>query len=272
MPYQLLALDMDGTLLDSSKRILPLTREALRKLAGRGTPVAYCTGRCVKELMDYPTELPFIRYGVLSSGAVIYDFVHGEPLEVHALSTDDILRAMELAAPQHPMTHIMSVDASVVRTGSIEIMPSVGMSVYVPMFERICTMKDDLVAWIKTHEGEIVKVNFYHRTPEARLRTRVAIEAVGLPIMLANAEETSLECSAPGINKGEGLRALGTRLGIDSKDMVAIGDSYNDIESLSIVGMPVAMGNAPEEIKAIARLVVADNDHDGIAEAVGYLF
>lgn len=272
MPYQLLALDMDGTLLDSSKRILPRTRDTLRELAGRGTPIAYCTGRCVKELMDYPSELPFIRYGVLSSGAVIYDFEREEPLEVHALSTGDILHAMELAAPQHPMVHLMSMGASVVRTDALELMPGVGMGIYVPMFKRICTMEDNLAAWVQAHEGEVVKVNFYHETPELRQCTRAAIEAADLPLALADAEETSLECSAPGISKGEGLRALGARLGIDPKNMVAIGDSFNDVESLGAVGMPVAMGNAPNEIKAMARLVVADNDHDGIVEAVERLF
>lgn len=272
MPYQLLALDMDGTLLDSGKRILPRTREALRELAGRGTPVAYCTGRCVRELMDYPSELPFVRYGVLSSGAVVYDFKLGEPLEVHALSTDDILRAMGLAAPQRPMAHLMGVGASVVRTDAIERMPGVGMGVYAPMFERVCTTVGDLAAWALAHDGEVTKVNFYHRTPEARRRTRAAVEAAGLPLALADAEETSLECSAPGVSKGEGLRALGARLGIDPRDMVAVGDSYNDVEALRAVGMPVAMGNAPDDIKAMARLVVADNDHDGVAEAVERLF
>jgi hypothetical protein len=104
--------------------------------------------------LDYPSELPFIRYGVLSSGAVLYDFERREPLEVHALSTVDILRAMELAAPQEPVVHLMSVGASVVRTGSIELMPRVGMGVYVPMYERICTVEDDLAAWAQAHEGE----------------------------------------------------------------------------------------------------------------------
>ncbi|MDO4403791.1 MAG: Cof-type HAD-IIB family hydrolase [Atopobiaceae bacterium] len=272
MAYKLLALDMDGTLLDSRKHVLPRTRDALQQLAQTGVPIAYCTGRCVSELMDYPTELPFIRYGVLSSGAVLYDFARGEALELHALRADDVLRAMELANEEYCMMHAMSLTTSVVQTGALELMDSVGMGIYVPMFEQIATQVEDFAAWIGAHDGEVVKINFYHRTPQSRDCTRKRIEEAGLPLALANAEETSVECSAQGISKAEGLRALASLLSIDMADVVAIGDSYNDVEALQAVGMPVAMGNAPDDIKAMARLVVADNDHDGIVEAIERLF
>lgn len=272
MPYHLLALDMDGTLLDSGKRILPRTRDALGQLASRGVPIAYCTGRCVTELMDYPRELPFIRYGVLSSGAVLYDFEAQVPLELHALHTDDILRAMELAREEQCKAHGMSLDASVVEAGFIAAMESVGMGIYASMFERICTVVDDFGTWVSDHPGEVLKVNFYHLTPSSRDRTRQRIEEANLPLSLALAEETSLECSAQGISKARGLEALAARLGIGMQDVVAVGDSYNDVEALCAVGMPVAMGNAPQDIRALARLVVADNDHDGIVEAIECLF
>ena len=146
------------------------------------------------------------------------------------------------------------------------------MGIYVPMFEQIATQVEDFAAWIGAHDGEVVKINFYHRTPQSRDRTRKRIEEAGLSLALANAEETSVECSALGVSKGQGLRTLASLLGVDVADVVAIGDSYNDVEALRAVGMPVAMGNAPADIRAMARLVVADNDHDGIVEAIERLF
>lgn len=272
MLYKLLALDMDGTLLTSDKRISPHTQEALKSLSTSGTPVAYCTGRCVKEMLDYPSELPFIRYGVLSSGAVVYDFAQDEALEVRPLNTDLVVRAMELAAPQNPMVHLMAVNESAARPDDIQRMDCYGMGIYQPMFEKICTADNNLVSWVRAHEGEVVKLNFYHTDSDARSRTRHALERAGLPLTLVHAEKTSLECSALGMSKGAGLCSLAAHLGITPAEVVAVGDSDNDIEALKAVGMPVAMGNATEQILRLSRLVVADNDHDGISQVVDKLF
>lgn len=272
MTYKLLALDMDGTLLTSDKKVLPRTRNALEQLAERGVPVAFCTGRNVLELMDYPHELHFIRYGVLSSGAVVYDFAKRKALVAHTLDTDVTLRMLELASPERPMVHIMSATHSVVRPDDFLNMESFGMGVYQTMFKRICTMTDDLSAWLESHPNQASKINFYHRDVEARLRTRHRFEEAGLPLTLADAEETSLECSPLGVSKAEGLRTLAAHLGITTDDIVAVGDSDNDLAALSVVAMPVAMGNATPAVMRVAKLVVSDNDHDGIVEAIDQLF
>ena len=272
MAYKLLALDMDGTLLTSDKRISARTREALRNLAERGTPVAYCTGRCFKELLEYPQELPFVRYGVLSSGAIVYDFEICERLAVRPLDTDAILCAMEIARVEDAMVHVMAVEASVTRADDIARMGELGMGVYRSMFERICTLEDDPASWAAEHAGEVVKVNFYHKDPSSRDRTRRRIEQARLPLALANAEATSVECSASGVSKAKGLQTLAEYLGISLNEVVAVGDSDNDVEALGAVGMPVAMGNATDAVRGLARLVVASNDEDGIVEVVERLF
>ena len=274
MSYGLLALDMDGTLLTSEKRISPRTREALRRLAESGTPVALCTGRCVRELMDYPSQLPFVRYGVLSSGATVYDFCDRRPLQVHALEPETVLTALRLLEDVPSMVHIMSVTTSVARGDDMRDMGRFGMGIYQSMFEQVCTPVDDIAAWVETHPHEVLKFNFYHQSKADCVHARKVLEQAKLPLELAFAEETSLECSAAGISKATGMRELASFLGLESglEQVVAIGDSDNDLAVLEAVGMPVAMGNARESVKRCARLVVADNDHDGIAEAVSRLF
>lgn len=272
MAYTLLALDMDGTLLDSRKRVSEGTRKALERLAARGVSLAYCTGRCILELLDHPKELPFVRYGVLASGAVVYDLVADEALAVRPLDTQTVLGAMEVARGERCMTHVMGIRESVVRPSDLREMPRYGMGVYQSMFEDICTRAEDLAQWVGEHPGQVVKVNFYHESPQARDRTRARLVEAGLPLTLANAEERSVECSPLGVSKGEGLRVLAEHLGTTLADVVAIGDSDNDAAALRAVGMPVAMGNASPEVMGMARLVVADNDHDGIAEAIDRLW
>lgn len=270
--YRLLALDMDGTLLTSDKRVSKRTREALARLAAGGVPIAYCSGRCFRELLDYPAELPFVRYGVLASGAVVYDFAEQRTLALSPLEAEAVERALRIAGAEDCMAHVMSVGASVARSEDIARMSDFGMDVYQGMYEQICEMPSDLVGWAREHAGEVVKVNFYHRSAAARDRTRARLVESGMPLTLANAEETSVECSPLGVSKARGLEALAAHLGFGLASVVAVGDSDNDLAALEAVGMPVAMGNATDSVKRVARLVVADNDHDGIVEVVERLF
>lgn len=99
-------------------------------------------------------------------------------------------------------------------------------------------------------------MNIYFRSTEER---RAAYEKIRhLPLTFAQADETSLELTAPGVSKAEGLRRLADRLGISMEETAAIGDSDNDRRMMEAVGLPVAMGNAEQEIRAICRFVTAD--------------
>lgn len=270
--YKLLALDMDGTLLDSHKQVLPKTAEAITRLAARGTAVAYSTGRNPVELGDYTSQLPAIKYGSCISGGLVYDFSQGKTIFVRPFATDLALEVLGIASDEHPMVHMLCTNASVVRQDDIDHMDDFHMSIYHGMFERLCTRTSNPADFVRAHEGEICKINLYHRDPEARDRTRARLEAANLPLQLADAEVTSLECSPAGVSKAEGLSKLCEYLGITLDEVVSVGDAPNDTQALKAAGLAVAMGNATPEIKQLADVVVADNDHNGIVEVIDRFF
>ena len=86
--------------------------------------------------------------------------------------------------------------------------------------------------------------------------------------MLANAETTSLEISAKNTTKGLGLQKLCEHLGISIDEAIAVGDADNDLDVLKRAGLSVAMGNANDNVKKIADVVVEDCDHDGCVQAI----
>ena len=93
-------------------------------------------------------------------------------------------------------------------------------------------------------------------------------ELKNLPLTFATVGDTVLEMTAPGVSKAFGINVLANRLGISMEEIIGIGDSDNDREMLSAVGFAVAMGNAEEEILQMSCLVTADNDHNGVGEAI----
>ena len=271
MAYRMLALDMDGTLLNSEKAVSPTTWEALIALEKTGVHLALCTGRNpVEALYSLKGSCGPIHYGSLISGALAYDFTEKRAIAKHTIAPDIACQIIQAADDEQAMTDILATDACICRKWECDHMDLFHMGIYQEMYEDICIFEDDLQGYVRSHPDSIAKVNVYHRTPESRSRTRARIEA--LPLELADAEATSLECSGQGISKAKGLSALCSYLGITMDEVVAIGDAPNDLVALEAVGCAVAMGNAFPVVKEHADLVVADNDHDGIVEAIGKLF
>lgn len=209
MSYKLIAFDMDGTLLNSEKKLTPATLAAISEAVSQGKIVALSTGRCLPELYEYIPELTGVRYLICVSGGYIYDVEKKGFVYKNALSDEYVQQIMEVAGQADCMIHLLS-DLSVVQKDNVE---------------------------------------------------RMDIE-------MAFAEKSSLECSNKGITKGKGLMELCRILGISIEDTIAVGDADNDRDILLTAGLSIAMGNARESIKEICQVIVADNDHDGCAEAI----
>ena len=270
MQYKLLALDMDGTLLNSSKKITPKTLEAINRLLERGVHVVISSGRNIPEMSYYSEQLKNIRYAVLMSGGMVYDFVEEKPIALHPISTEIALEIIDVGIAERAMIHIHSIRDSIVSRADVSHMADFHMGIYQDMFMRISTFIDDPKQFALEHRNEIVKVNLYNRSIESQQKALERIKH--LPIEPVFAEETNIESSPRGISKASGLLELCKHLGISIDETIAIGDAPNDLEILQTAGVGIAMGNADERIKSIADFVTDDNDHDGIARAVEEFF
>ena len=270
MNYKLLALDMDGTVLNSQKKISPRTKLAIENLLKRGVYVVVSTGRGLVELNDYREDFKAMNYGIVISGGMIYDFKNDNPIKIHAVDEETILKLIDFGLETQAMVHMLSVNQSVAREEDIQNMAAFGMGVYHDMFDKICIRCDDPKKYVREHPGEVVKVNLYHRDKISRDKNFERISKLNLSISYA--EAFNLEMSPANVTKGSGLRELCDFLKIDLAETVAIGDADNDKEILQTAGLSIAMGNASDEIKKIADFVTLDNDSDGVAAAIEKFF
>ena len=265
--YELIAFDMDGTLLNSQKEITPRTLAALKKAAAAGKQIALSTGRCRPELTAYTELVPGIRYFICTSGALVYDVHEQKEIYKKPLEPELVRRLLEISKEEDLMVHLLDAE-SIVQTDQFESMGNYGMGVYKPMYERVVTVWDDLYEAYCAAPFPVEKVNFYHRDPEARERTKERIREAGLPVIMVNAEKGSLELSAEGVDKGAGLQKLCEYLKLPLDKTIAVGDADNDITILQKAGLAAAMGNALPNIKKLADVQVSDCDHDGCAEVI----
>lgn len=265
--YQLIAFDMDGTLLNSQKEISKENRQAIQKAVEAGKTVILNTGRCLAELEEYVKLLPEIRYLNTVSGAVVYDQVKKEMLEAQMLDPKTVMRLLQFAALEKAMPHLL-LDRSIVQKSHWEKMDQFGMGIYQSLYERVAEKWKNLEKEYEEHPFPVAKVNIYHQTAESRARTRKRIMDADLEVTMADAETTALEISLKNINKGVGLEKLCAHLQIPLEQTVVVGDADNDLDALKKAGMAVVMGNADQRIKEIADVVVADCDHGGCVEAI----
>ena len=270
MTYKLLALDMDGTLLTSQKKISSRTLQAVTELSRRGVYVVTSTGRGFAEMSDYRDVLDAMHFGILNSGGLLFDFKNDTPVKVHGLDEKTILQLIDFGLTERAMIHMLGVRHSIARDDDIQHMENFSMAVYHDMFNRICVRCDDFKKYVREHPGEVIKVNLYHRNEESRDRNLARMEPLNLSISFA--EAFNLEASPANITKASGLVELCEFLKIDLAESVAIGDAHNDTEIIQTAGLGVAMGNASDEIKRLADFVTLDNDHDGVAAAIEKFF
>ena len=270
MSYKLLAIDMDGTTLNSQKKISPRTAAAIDDLIKRGVYVVVSTGRGLAEVSDYRDAFKNMPYGILISGGLVYDFINDKPVKLHAVDEKTILQLIDFGLETQAMIHMHTVHESIAREKDIQNMSAFDMAIYQSMFERVCTRCDDLKNFVHAHPGEVVKVNLYHRDKISRDKNFARISKLNLSISYAEAQ--NLEMSPANVTKALGLRELCEFLKIDLAETVAIGDADNDKEILKTAGLAIAMGNATDEIKKLADFVTLDNDNDGVAAAIEKIF
>lgn len=263
--YKMIAVDMDGTLLKSDKSLDPDTIRDIEIASQQGVQVVYSTGRAVPELEAYVKQLPCMRYAVALSGALVYDFQERRSVFCRMLSGEYIREIVEVAYRYDAMAHLLAENESIVRVDQISHMADFHMGIYQPMFLKLTRRVRDMRTEAERYDA-IPKVNVYFRAVEDRAEAYEALKH--LPLSFAFAEGASLEMNAKGVTKASGLQALAGLLGISMQNTVGIGDADNDRAMLEAVGLSVAMENGAEDIKAMCDMVTADNDHNGVGEAI----
>ncbi|MCQ2592693.1 MAG: Cof-type HAD-IIB family hydrolase [Treponema sp.] len=263
--YDLIAFDMDGTLLDSSKQIRQDSLKMIDQAVGAGKIVCLSTGRCLPELTVFGEQLSKVSYFICISGALIFDNQKKEILYSADIPPKNILQLFDRINDEDLMLNYFSLE-SVIEKDKVCRMADFEMGIYQSMFQKICCKVDNIFEHYNSTKEPVYKINLYSKSVEDR--ELLFPKLTDLDFTFAYSEITSIECSAKGVSKASGLHLLCEKLGIPIERTIAVGDADNGIEILKAAGLAVAMGNANEKVKQIADVIVADNDNGGCAQVI----
>ncbi len=267
MSYELIAFDMDGTLLDSTKKVLPSSVEAIGEAQAAGKHVAICSGRAPVMIDPYKEILPAgVQYAICASGACLYDLQNQQVVEDFPIDRDAVAALLDACAGLTVGIEGFVGRAFYADHAFADDLSVYGLGVYQPMYDALATVVDDVRDVLLAPGAHVTKINFHFMTTADRDELEARVK--DLPLELAHSEGASLEASPAGIDKGVGLLALAKRLGLDGSQTIGVGDADNDLAMLRDAGLGIAMGNANENAVAAADVQVNDNDHDGCAQAI----
>lgn len=265
---KLIALDLDGTLLNSKKRLSPKNEEALKLCIEKGIQVVPCTGRIWFAVPDFIREIPGIHYGITTNGAVLEDVIEGRVLDEHKLSSQLALELLEQAKDFHTMYDVYVGGKAFIEKRFLDRMDEFGVS---PSLQAmICqtrTPVDDVLEQVRTLNVPAEKVNYFFGDMSERLRARNLLAERG-DVVVSAATPRNLEINAVGATKGEAILRLVKHLGIKPEQTMGFGDGENDISMMRLAGVGVAMGNAEDFVKSEADYITLTNDEDGVAVAL----
>ncbi len=265
---KMIGLDLDGTLLNEKKELLPYTKEVLRRALDKGVVVLTATGRPWMGIPEELRKFPGIRYALTSNGARILDIREGTVLIEQLLSRESAKKALEICGKYDTLQEVYYDGQGY---ASADKMAHVEKYHHNPnMWEYLRTTRipvQDIFRLVDEEERGLDKVQaLFADMNERRLAWDELSRVDGLE--LVGSLGYNIEVNAAGVNKGTGLIELGKLLGIKREEIMACGDGDNDTVMLREVGFGVAMANAEDQVKAAADYITDSNDNEGAAKAI----
>ena len=257
----LIALDLDGTLLDPAGQVAQSSKDAIAQAREAGVEVVLSTGRAAPEAAYFAQEAGCGILAAALGGAVLCDARTGTHLRRWDFPQETGRRALELCLGRNIELMIFAGDAIVLDPFSKESL----MKTYpYPAFHDNAVVTGDPLGYIREHGLPITKLHGDGDPASYPMKELSALEGVSLTA----SSDRDFELVPAGVGKGRTLALLAMMRGAPLERCAAVGDSANDLSMLEAVGAPIAMGNAGPQVKAAARYVTADNGHDGVAQAI----
>jgi Cof subfamily protein (haloacid dehalogenase superfamily) len=266
---RLLALDVDGTLLDSTGVVRPRVERAVRAAQLAGCEVVLATGRRLHSVEPIAAKLG-IETIILVDGTVVYDRTAGQAVYERTMSAEAQRVAIDLARSAELPPILFESPAS---SGRVLAPPTEFDNAST---RRFLSQRDTIVrmSWNELERAAriVTVIAMGDEAPVAELAARAENEAhyelVVWKPSLAGYHHHTVSFAPRYTSKGAAFGWLAEERGISMSQTMAVGDYDNDVSLVAVAGWGVAMGNAIPSVRRAANALVADNDHDGVAEAI----
>ena len=284
--YKLVAIDLDGTLLDSYGQISENNKNAVKDAVNKGTKVVIASGRGVMSVKNFANEIGANEYAVCGNGAVVYDFKQESIIYDKFLSQKKVLQLIKICEENSIYYNVYTNDVIVTKSLNYNLLYYQNENLKNPEEKRIkMYITEDIYNYVENYTGndflkiticdsdELVFKSIINKLKSIKQVDILEVSHMSKKMIKHGSQEIEIayfytEITNENANKWTAIEKLIEHLGIQKEEVVAIGDNINDEPMIRNAGLGVAMGNASPYIKSIAEKIVADNNSSGVAEAI----
>lgn len=259
---QLIAVDLDGTLLNSQHELTERTEKALKAAMEKGVQIILATGKTRSSALSLIARLGLTSPGIYLQGLATYNW--DGSLRHQTLLDKNIARRVITFAEDRGFT-VVAYSGTRILTRKTNRDTDILVKYGEPDIEAVGPLQNILDT---TPVNKVMAVRKGEYRAISALRWQLNMQLDGTARLVQAALPDMLEIVPPGGSKGAALKTLLKDLAIPAESVMAIGDGENDIEMIQLAGIGIAMGNALSQVKSAADHVTATNDEEGVAEAI----
>lgn len=264
----LIAFDLDGTMLNSHKRLSERNREALSRCASQGIWVVPATGRTVDGITPQIRSISGIDYAITTNGAAVADLKNGQILKHCTLSNETALKILHMLEKYHVMFDPYIKGRGISQSKFMDHLEEYGVKAEVKeMVQATRDVVPDIFRYVEDYGKGVEKVNVFCPDLKDKEIIREALSAIP-GLVISSSMVNNIEINAQGATKGAALLWLAEYLGVERDATMAFGDGENDVSMLKAAGTGIAMANGVEAALQAADEMTLSNDEDGVAVAI----
>ena len=267
MTIKMIAIDIDGTLNNDNHHITPAVKKAIQTAVQQGIKIVLCTGRPMPGVWPYLQDLNLQgrddQY-VISFNGGLAQTTNGQIEAHYTIDFDDYLdwelfaRQANVHAHMETAEDIYTANQDISRYSIVETYLA-NMRLHYRSMDQINAMRNHITICKLMMLGDKEELDRVYQQIPARIQEKFHI---------LRSEDFYIEYINKAASKGNALRNLGQRLGIQQNEIMALGNGGNDLSMIKYAGLGVAMGNSIPQVLDLADVVTADNNHDGVAAAI----
>lgn len=284
--YKLMAIDLDGTLLNSFGEVSEETRKALKKVKEQGTEVVLASGRPISSTESLAVELGVDNYLISGNGAAVYDIQNQKIIYDRFLSKEQVLNIAKMCEENSFFYNVYTEDEVIASSLNYNVLFYHKENVKKIEEKRThINVVQNIAEYIEQSGKEkFLKITvcdesqFIFNSIMKRLKSIPGIDVLEVAYMSrkkikdgtddVDIQYYYTEITNENVNKWSAIEFLLDKLDIQKEEVIAIGDNINDKEMIEEAGLGVVMGNSNPKMKEIADKIVADNNSEGVLEAI----
>ncbi|MGL4774305.1 MAG: Cof-type HAD-IIB family hydrolase [Clostridium sp.] len=271
MKYKMICIDMDGTLLSSTKGITKRSKNAIKEAHELGVKVVVTTGRLFSNAAFYSHILGVETPVIAANGAVIRELKKEEVIYECPLSYENSIDLLDLIDKYNIVAHFHTSDTIIANSyisylAGKRVMGNTHHPDYKTKVIRVSGRKK----WEETlrkYDGDILKCILFSFNSKKISSFRAELKNNNNLVTFGGGRR-SLEINSANVSKGNAVRELAKRLNINKEEIICIGDNENDVSMIEFAGLGVAMGNGIDAVKKKAKYITDTNDQDGVAKVI----